>query len=438
MVFIVTKADAPMFAATACRYVRKSVLDNPEAESRESYDGVTKVLLRLDGPCINDLAVHRWRDPLPSAAEEAAIIRRMQSGDISGPLQRSADFAKILAACHGHILKIADRYIPRYRRWGVRQKHKHTDHLFFEDLVAEGCRFLWRAALRFDPNNGYRFWTFARPSVAGAIADAARKWRRGGAGESRIDRWLYNYPDATPEQVLAAQDKLVRRDKILHSLQEAAEGIKQFWAWRSTSQDHSTTEEAGYSNDIEGGLAGPGSNNYLLAGHVARLFDCFNKYKLSPQLRLHDEVVSSVVDGLAKYSGGALARHSGVKRKKTPQDLRDFSETALVQFRDGSKRQIARQKAASPVRHIGVTPELNAQYVAMIEQISERKRRRDGTNERNAYDRQDRNRIEASCVPGATTATGRGTSRRKPRYDYAELRLPESISPRDERARPVA
>ena len=111
-----------MFAATACRYVRKSVLDNPEAESRESYDGVTKALLRLDGPCINDLAVHRWRDPLPSAAEEAAIIRRMQSGDISGPLQRSADFAKILAACHGHILKIADRYIPRYRRWGVRQK----------------------------------------------------------------------------------------------------------------------------------------------------------------------------------------------------------------------------------------------------------------------------------------------------------------------------
>jgi len=407
-----------MFAATACRYVRKSVLDNPEAESRESYDGVTKALLRLDGPCINDLAVHRWRDPLPSAAEEAAIIRRMQSGDISGPLQRSADFAKILAACHGHILKIADRYIPRYRRWGVRQKHKHTDHLFFEDLVAEGCRFLWRAALRFDPNNGYRFWTFARPSVAGAIADAARKWRRSGASESRIDRWLYNHPNATPEQVLAAQDKLVGRDKIFHSLQEAAEGIKQFWAWRSTSQDH--------------------SNNYLLAGHVARLFDCFNKYKLSPQLRLHDEDVSSVVDGLAKYSGGALARHSGVKRKKTPQDLRDFSETALVQFRDGSKRQIARQKAASPVRHIGVTPELNAQYVAMIEQISERKRRRDGTNERNEYDRQDRNRIEASCVPGATTATGRGTSRRKPRYDYAELRLPESISPRDERARPVA
>src|SRR6516164_11652898 len=34
MVFIVTKADSPMFAATACRYVRKSVLDKYHVTSK--------------------------------------------------------------------------------------------------------------------------------------------------------------------------------------------------------------------------------------------------------------------------------------------------------------------------------------------------------------------------------------------------------------------
>jgi hypothetical protein len=91
-----------------------------------------------------------------------------------------------------------------------------------------------------------------------------RLWRRGGSGESRLDRWLYTHPTASPDQVLVNQQRLYRveerlarwlsehpdaspeeilkkRERInrllpFHSLQEAAEGIKQFWAWGSDAE----------------------------------------------------------------------------------------------------------------------------------------------------------------------------------------------------------
>jgi hypothetical protein len=47
----------------------------------------------------------------------------------------------------------------------------------------------------------------------------------------------------------------------------------------------------------------------------------------------------------------------------------DRREVAVVRLKNGKTKRLYRQIAASPVRHIEVTPELNAKYVAMIEQI---------------------------------------------------------------------
>jgi len=245
MVYIVTKADSSKFAAASSRYIRKSVLDNPEATSTETllagswrpcgngkyfvrtifrndvgkdssgplsfnpYDGA-KSLLRLDPtPCINDLAEYRWRLPLLTAAEKIELIRRMRAGD------RWA-FRRLLANVHGLVVKTADRHMPRYwcSRRG-RRSEKHTNKLFFEGLVAEGCGAVWRAVPGFDLDGGYRFWTYAQQRVAGAISDAARKWRRGGSGEGRLDRWLYSHPNASPGEVLALQQKLLKRPRVM-------------------------------------------------------------------------------------------------------------------------------------------------------------------------------------------------------------------------------
>jgi hypothetical protein len=122
---------------------------------------------------------------------------------------------------------------------------------------------MWMAALKFDLAAGYRFWTAARLPIIGAIRDEARLWRRGGSGEGRLDRWLYTHPTASPEQVLRAQQRLVKRP-VFHSLQEAAEGIKQFWSWGGDPEfvyDEETTEAA--------------------AGSFRSMYDCFDPYQLS-------------------------------------------------------------------------------------------------------------------------------------------------------------
>jgi hypothetical protein len=215
---------------------------------------------------------------------------------------------------------------------------------------------MWRAALGFDLNADNRFWTAARLPVLGAISDEARLWRRHGSGESRLDRWLWTHPTASPEQVLQAQQRLVKRP-VFHSLQEAAEGIKQFWAWASNPEfdfEEETTEAA------------PGS--------FRSMYDCFDPYQLSysysdsdgmaaprearlSYLKIH-EGLSLVVDRL---SGGLDTGPDvgNASKPKTPREPLDCSETAVVRFKNG-KRQVARQKAAGPGYRIEITPALQA------------------------------------------------------------------------------
>jgi hypothetical protein len=353
---------------------------------RESFNWWRpRELLRLNGPAINDLVAHRWYRRPFDPAEEIDAVRGVRSADICGPFPRSHmwpdDFAKLLAGFHGKVLQVANGHMPRY--WGRRPplRDKHTNNLLFEDCVAAGAAAMWRGALKFDLEAGYRFWTAVRLPVLGAISDEARFWRRGGSGETRLDRWLYTHPTASPEQVLKNQDRLYRveerlarwlsehplaspeeivnkRERInrllpFHSLQEAAEGIKQFWAWGAHP-------EIDFDEDVGA------------AGGFVGMYSCFNQYTLSPQLRIHERL-SLVIDRLS--GGFDTGPDVGeVSRPKEPRDLRDHTETAVIQFKNG-RRQGTRQRAPAGYR-ISVTPELQTRAEQDLEFAKQRWQRR--------------------------------------------------------------
>ena len=311
-------------------------LDDPEklfrASVRESFSWWRpRALPRFSGPCINNLVTYRWHGR--SRIPELELIRRVQA-------RQGMAYDELLARYHRKVLKVADGHMPRY--WRARRsslRDKHTNTLFYEDLVAAGVAAMWRAALKFDLTTGYAFWTAAGLPVTGAISDEARWWRRGrgGSGETQLDRWLYTHPNATPGQVLERQGQLYKRP-VFHSLEEAAEGIKQFWA-RGGDFEFDCDDEM------------------VVAGHPLRvMYGFFDPYQLSPHRRVHDRF-SALVDRL---SGGLDTGPDvgEVSRPKTPFNLYD-----------------ERRKAAAGYR-IPVTPELETQAQQDLEFANQRWQRR--------------------------------------------------------------
>ena len=325
--------------------------DSPGPISFDPYEA--KPLLRLDPtPWVSDLVVHRWRRASFSPDEEIDAVRRIQSADICGPLRPGFrgfdDFARLLAGFQRKILQIANGHMPKRWRRRMAFRDKHVNNLFFEDLVAAGVAAMWKAALKFDLESGYRFWTGVRAPVLGAISDEARIWRRHGSRETRLDRWLYAHPEASPEQVLRAQERLVKRP-VFHSLHEAAEGIRLFWAWGSEFDYSIETDE---------------TFEIATGAFFAGMYSCFSRYTLSPHLRYH-EPFSFLVDRL---SGGLDTGPDvgNASRPKVPREPLDCAETAVVQFKNG-KRQVTRQRAASYCYGIVVTPELRARATDNLE-----------------------------------------------------------------------
>ena len=345
-----------------------------ESVERDFYWWRPKKLLRLDPtPWISDLAAHRWYRRPFTPDEEIDAVRRLQADRLAYdklPLTHSVGtrlttlerkvlqvaLDKLLAGFHGKIKQVANGHMPKRWRQRLPLRDKHTNNLLFEDLVAAGVAAMWKAALKFDLSSGYRFWTGVRAPVLGAISDEARLWRRHGSGEGRLARWLYTHSGASPEQVLRAQQRLVKRP-VFKSLQEAAEGIKLFWAWGGEF-DYSI--EADETFDA-GGIS------------FAGMYSLFNRFSLSPQLKIHERF-GELLDRLS----GGLDTGPGVgnaKRPKAPEDLSDYTETAFVQFKNG-KHQVTRQRAASYCYGIVVTPELRTGATENLEFAKRRWERR--------------------------------------------------------------
>lgn len=77
------------------------------------------------------------------------------------------------------------------------------------------------AITKFDLRRDYRLSTFAHLHIAGKIRDEVKGWRRRGqTGETRADRWLYDHPAASAEEIMAgagcdrkASDAALKRAK---------------------------------------------------------------------------------------------------------------------------------------------------------------------------------------------------------------------------------
>ena len=302
-----------------------------------------KALPRLNGPSINDLVVNRWHSH--SRTPEQEVIRCVQA-------RKGMAYDELLARFHRKVLQVAGGHMPRY--WRYRRsslRDKHTNNLLFEDLVAAGVAAMWKATLKLDLALGCRFWTGVRASILGAISDEARIWRRHGSRETRLDRWLYTHPTASSEQVLRAQQRLVRRPAF-HSLEEAAEGIKQFRAWGGEPEFEYDTAEA--DEAVENG------GDPVFAG----MYSCLSRHTLSPQLKFHERLIRH--DSLAGISFDERPDVGNASRPKSPREALDWTETAFIQFKNG-KRQVTRQKAASYCYGIVASPELRARALKDLE-----------------------------------------------------------------------
>lgn len=79
--------------------------------------------------------------------------------------------------------------------------------------------FIWRAVLSWDQDRHGPFRPYAIRCISGQISNEVKDFiKRGSVGESRIERWLFSHPRATPQALVAA----FKKSGAAISLQEAA------------------------------------------------------------------------------------------------------------------------------------------------------------------------------------------------------------------------
>jgi hypothetical protein len=219
-------------------------------------------------PRKSDLTARRWRLPNLQPAEEAELIRLAQAGD--GPARD-----EIAKRFHKTALAIAKQY--------------HGPP--FEDLLGAALLGLSEAIARYDPrrNNGLR--AYAEGWIRKCVRLEAKRWRkRGQAGESRADRFVYDNRGATPAEVATkvgctpkeAEGAIARADSYWH-------GHKGYVELRYDSDDKFIGTELADSSVM------------------CRLWDCYSGAQLSPQLWPFN-ALSIWVDELAAHSDKQAAR----------------------------------------------------------------------------------------------------------------------------------
>jgi hypothetical protein len=151
----------------------------------EAFDGENR---RLHSPkeakpeIESDLVRYRFRMPILKPGEERDLLRLAQAGN--GRAQN-----ELVRRFHRKVLKIAGEY----------------HGAGFEDLVAAGILGLARAIKDFDLRRNNGLGCFAEERIREEIRREVKRWRkRGQAGETRADRWLYHHRGATAEEVSAA------------------------------------------------------------------------------------------------------------------------------------------------------------------------------------------------------------------------------------------
>ena len=118
--------------------------------------------------------------PILGDGEEADLIRAAKAGCPVAKDKLARSFRRL-------ILTIAAEYYGPSR----------------DDLIDAGELGLWEGVLRYDLRRNNRFGVYAEHSIRKRMRLAVREWRKGGqAGETRIDRWLHDNPNATLDDII--------------------------------------------------------------------------------------------------------------------------------------------------------------------------------------------------------------------------------------------
>jgi hypothetical protein len=268
-----------LLRGSTARFVCNPIVDDVEADPDAKEEYQPPNCLVLGDASINDLASWRWQGCTVDAETERELIRRIQEGNprcrAGQPRGCSCRSCRarfdprpgkisLLPAFHHSIRKIAGGYIPK---GSSRRKYRASDSLIFQELMAVGCFGLFKAAFEFDFSKDCRLWTIAKPKIKGLIKNEANYLRRYGysSGDTvaryfrkevsersdiRIDRFIFDNLGASPEELLEAQKKLVKRP-LFHSLQEAADALK----GANNLEDPEVYSAGGDGCDIERGRA---------------------------------------------------------------------------------------------------------------------------------------------------------------------------------------
>jgi hypothetical protein len=165
----------------------------------------------------------------------------------------------------------------------------------FDDLVAAGALGFCEALCRFDLNLGWRFNSYARHRISGAISDEAVRFRkRGIKSETDTHRWLFRHR--------SFEKNLKLKRPIFKSFREFAEAFGAVEAW-GQGQSYADDPRSGDSNDLRRGDAEhkefkPEKHGEVDRWAAAQIYDCFNPHQLSNLRRRHEQP-SRLIDGMA-------------------------------------------------------------------------------------------------------------------------------------------
>jgi len=181
----------------------------------------------------NNLSRYRWHHPLPTPEREAELVRLAKAGDPKASRELVTNYHRLVLECVG---KHRVGYLKTKKHNGSFKEHTNgaTD-----DAIGRGFEGLWRAVLNYEPHIG-PFSAYARPYIKGYVSKEAIVFvRRGSVGESRVERWLFSHPHATPEQLVTAFEGL--------DLWEAEQEVRQFKArcsWHRYAEPDENVDEA--------------------------------------------------------------------------------------------------------------------------------------------------------------------------------------------------
>jgi hypothetical protein len=288
-----------------------------------NFDGESRAQVtyrRWSGPTPGDdepqlvksnLTRYRWRHEV-DGSEDRDLLRLAKAGN---------DSAKIALAQNYHrlVLKIANEY------YGPP----------LDERIGAGVWGLCEAIARFDLRRNTGFGTYAEYRIRWAIRELVKQWRnRGNCSDTRADRFLFDNPDATAEDIAR---------KLGCSLRDAEAAIVRKDGYWNGHDYYSTTGEAGYSDDTDHGRRIENddvSRETSAAGAPApmrAMYQQFDPFRRSPQLRLHKH-------------DGPIGRLLDFERLQTQSDRRVIERIKQIGRRSAANEAVDHERAAIAAR----------------------------------------------------------------------------------------